>query len=239
MDNYYKKGISNVSYNNFLKVARCFFSWCTEKMYIKENVFATIKPKKREQKKRTIIDKDYRNIITKHLTEKGDFYFLLVMNLIYSSLIRPKEVCNLQIKHIDLENKVINIPSSISKTHYERFSAITPEIENLIEKLDITSYNKELYIFGSGKKMQPSTKPFNPHSLTKKFERLRNELNLPKNFQLYSFRDSGINNMLLSGIDALSVMQHADHHDLSITTRYANHQNKQLTDKIYNESPKF
>ena len=57
--------------------------------------------------------------------------------------------------------------------------------------------------------------------------------------QLYSLRDTGINNMLKSGIDPLTVMQHADHHDLAMTTRYANHADPNLIKKIAENAPKF
>jgi len=57
--------------------------------------------------------------------------------------------------------------------------------------------------------------------------------------QLYSFRDTGIYEMLKSGIDNLTVMQHADHSSLDITTIYANHADNQLISKIYEKAPKF
>jgi integrase len=57
--------------------------------------------------------------------------------------------------------------------------------------------------------------------------------------QLYSLRDTGINEMIKSGIDDLSVMQHADHSSLDMTTRYANHADPHLVDVIYNKAPSF
>ena len=57
--------------------------------------------------------------------------------------------------------------------------------------------------------------------------------------QLYSFRDTGIYEMLKSGIDDLTVMQHADHSSLSITTIYANHKDEKLIEKINKNAPKF
>ena len=39
--------------------------------------------------------------------------------------------------------------------------------------------------------------------------------------------------------DPLTVMQHADHHDLSMTTRYANHADPKLIEKISENAPNF
>jgi len=64
-------------------------------------------------------------------------------------------------------------------------------------------------------------------------------MKLPLNMQLYSFRDTGIFEMLKAGIDPLSVKQHADHHSLEMTTIYSNHADPHLTEIIHNQAPKF
>ena len=76
-------------------------------------------------------------------------------------------------------------------------------------------------------------------SVTKQLILWAKALNLPKEMQLYSLRNTGIYEMLKSGIDDLSVMQHADHSSLDITTIYANHADKNLTKIIYEKAPKF
>ena len=68
---------------------------------------------------------------------------------------------------------------------------------------------------------------------------MRTALKLPEEMQLYSLRDTGINEMLKCGIDPLTVMQHADHHDLSMTTRYANHVDPHLVETISKKAPNF
>jgi hypothetical protein len=45
--------------------------------------------------------------------------------------------------------------------------------------------------------------------------------------------------MLKAGIDDLSIMQHADHHSLEMTTIYANHADPHLADIIRQKSPTF
>ena len=46
-------------------------------------------------------------------------------------------------------------------------------------------------------------------------------------------------NAKLAGIDPLTVMQHADHHDLAMTTRYANHADEHLIETIVRNAPEF
>ena len=87
--------------------------------------------------------------------------------------------------------------------------------------------------------MKPAVKQIPEAKMRKTWEKMRAAVKLPKEMQLYSLRDTGINNMLKSGIDPLTVMQHADHHDLSMTTRYANHYDSTLIARIRSEAPQF
>ena len=82
-------------------------------------------------------------------------------------------------------------------------------------------------------------KPMSSHTFGNVWEAMRKEIKLPEEMQLYSLRDTGINGMLKAGIDPLSVMQAADHHDLAMTTRYANHADPELFKKLNEMAPKF
>ena len=50
--------------------------------------------------------------------------------------------------------------------------------------------------------------------------------------QLYSLKDSGITELLESGLDTVTVMKTTDHHDLTTTTKYANHEDKDMISKV-------
>ena len=76
-------------------------------------------------------------------------------------------------------------------------------------------------------------------TFTHQWIKMRDELQLPKEYQLYSLRDTGINEMLEQGIPALDVMQAAGHSDLAMTTRYANHKNPELINKLNSHAPGF
>lgn len=71
-------------------------------------------------------------------------------------------------------------------------------------------------MIGSG--LRPNSAMLSEDYLRKYWIKIRKKLNLPEEMQLYSLRDTGIFDMLKSGIDDLSVMQHADHHSLEMTT---------------------
>jgi site-specific recombinase XerD len=69
--------------------------------------------------------------------------------------------------------------------------------------------------------------------------KLRKALNLPEEMQLYSFRDTGMTDMIKNGMDPLSVKQLADHHSLEMTTIYTKHADPNLRNVLVAKTPKF
>jgi site-specific recombinase XerD len=111
---YNEKKISQRTYNNYLKFMRLIFNWLIEKDYIVKNPFELIKVKHKEQKKRIIIDKTYRNKIISYLSVHNK-PFLTVCKLVYSSLLRPKEIRGLKIGDVKLSDGILLISSEVAK----------------------------------------------------------------------------------------------------------------------------
>lgn len=236
MDDYYqKRQVEARSYNNQLKMARAFFSWCMEKCYVKENPFEFIKPKKTQQKHRTVIDATTRAQIRRYF-EEHEPGFMIVMELIYTSFIRPIEVSRIQVGQIDVMNKCIHFSGEKTKNGHERVAPLSDELLLRIIPL-IASVPNDWYLIGKGYRPQPT--PLSKKMYGKQWLKMRKALNLPDTMQLYSLRDTGFFDCLKAGIPALTVMQAADHHDLAMTTRYANHVDKNMVDIIRQQAPDF
>lgn len=231
------RDVCNTTYNNTLKVLRVFWNWMLERCYTENNPFLQIKSKKKMPKIRTIIPAETRRTITDYLIEKDKRGFLLVCKLIYGSLLRPNEIRHLRIKDINLSGHYILVPDTVAKNHKQRFATITPDIIELFQTMNLERFPADWYVFGSH--LSPAATRMSSARLVKNWAKLRKDLKLPEEMQLYSFRDTGIFEMLKSGIDDLTVMQHADHSSLDITTIYANHFDPGLIDKMYNNCPRF
>lgn len=230
-----EKGLHGRSYNNRLKQARAFFTYAVEKYYCKENPFAAIKTKREDPKKRILVPHEVRQEIYKYWSERNENYIVLC-ELVFSALIRPKECWRLHVSDLKLADRYIEVSEDDSKTHYRRSPSLTPELVTRLEKMTRHA-NKSDYLFSDGYK--PGKKQMAYSRFRKDWQDMREALGLPDEMQLYSLRDTGINEMLKSGIDPLTVMQHADHHDLSITTRYANHVDPHLVEVISTRAPAF
>lgn len=237
MDYVYDKGFSNRTYNNTLKMMRALFSWAMEHCYCKENPFANIKTKTKETKKRILIDEDSRRKITEYLRVKNP-QFLIVCQLVYNSAMRPKEIANIQIGNIKLENRYIVVTEDNAKNKKARCATITADVIEYLRPL-IKGKPDNYYLFGMNKELQPAAKRCALSKFRKMWDDMRTKLNLPQEMQLYSLRDTGMIDLLHAGVDELSVQHHFDHSDLSIQAIYTNHFDPNLNERIFTKAPKF
>ena len=249
MDYLYEKGNSNTHYNNNRKMMVAFFNWCVEKCYAKENPFEKIRSKKKEEKKRIIVTSEVRKQISEELEKDGNIGTQILVNLVYQSLLRPKEVAEIKIKDVFLDEKYILVPAEVAKNHNERKATLSNKTIELIKQLNVEEYPKNFYLLGGNndKKQNtgtiPTLAPNKEKAALRRYQKewnaLRKKLKFPQTMQLYSLRDTGITDMLKSGIDNLSVMQHADHSSLEVTSRYAKHVDTRLVEKMNTLLPDF
>lgn len=234
MDDYYTH-VSERTYNNMLKMARAFYTWAIEKCYAKENPFINIRSKKAGEKTRDIIPAEYRTRI-KDYFEDIQPEMVIVCQLVYTSLIRPIEIVRIKVSMLHLQDKYIEMPQDITKNGHRR---VAPLSENTCRRLaqHIAHAGPDDYLFG--REWLPSEEPIFDKLFRRRWDKMRKAINLPKEMQLYSLRDTGIFDKIKSGIDPLTVMQAADHHDLAMTTRYANHFDPNMVRIISEESPDF
>lgn len=228
--------VSNRMYNNNLKQGRALFSWAVEKCYCEENPFEKIKTKREEKKTRVIIPEAWRKKIREYF-EKTNPQYLIICELVHTSLIRPVEISRLQAYMVNIGEGCIEMPADITKNHKERRARLSEELKEMLAK-HIMGAKPDDYLFAD-KCWRCGTKPMSSHTFGNVWEAMRKEINLPEEMQLYSLRDTGINGMLKAGIDPSSVMQAADHSDLSMTTRYANHVDPELFKKLNELAPSF
>ena len=236
MDWYYSKRSSNArTYNNQLKLAGAFFSWAIEKCYAKESPFMSIRPKKASEKSRTIVPVDSRTMVRNYF-EQSCPAMIIVCELVYSSFIRPIEICRLRVNMLHLNDRYIELPHDITKNGHRRTAPLSPELCDRLAQHVIHARPSD-YLFGSN--WSPSTNAISSKAFRKRWAKMRNDLSLPGTMQLYSLRDTGFFDKIKSGIDPLTVMQAADHHDLAMTTRYANHFDENMVRIISEDSPDF
>ena len=238
MDAVLEQGHRHRTYNNTMKVMKAFFQWAVEHLYAKENPFVGFKPLKKEKKIRNLVPPDVRRMVAEYYATVRPA-MNIVCQLVYSSAIRPTEIHKIQLKHIRLDRHYIVIPSENSKNYKERCATLTPPLVDMLSPVLEKYDNPELFLFGDNKELHPDKKPCTKSYFHKSWMRMRRNLGLPLEMQLYSLRDTGLTDLLHSGVDQLTVQHHADHSSLDIQNIYTDHFDPLLNDRIYNNAPRF
>ena len=224
------------TYNNNLKMGRAVFSWAISHCYTNVNPFEKIQTKREQTKQRTIIPAKVRQQILEYFRIKNPA-FEIICRMVFTSLIRPIEITRIKVDMVNFEQHCIELPSTVTKNHKGRNSRIDKPLEELLRK-HIAGASMDDYLFAD-KAWKCGKVPMNSHSFTLVWAEMRESLSLPETYQLYSLRDSGINSMLKANVNDLDVMQAAGHSDLKMTTRYANHIDSNLINRLNEQAPAF
>jgi integrase len=207
----------NVTYNNYVKFYKMLWNWMINKKYTQENPFSEIKLKRKEQKLREFIPEIVRSQIKKYLFDTRFYAFYFFCQFTYKMLIRPSESFKLKIGDIDYNNNLIILRADDAKDHENRVYAIPDEIMNYLK--NIQTLPKDYHIFSND---------YNPGKVQKDsrysgrtWDNMRTEIGFSKKYTFYSLKDTGITELLNSGVPARIVQQLAGHSSIEMTEKYA------------------
>lgn len=221
-----KKKVSNMTYNNYLANMKVMWNW-----FINERNLDIVNPFIRKKKKP--VETKIRKIIPKEADEriigwcmKNDPVLELVCHLIYSSFMRVSEILRTKVSDVHLKDGYILLPGSITKNKKARVAYLNKEsirlmIDNgignacmcdqLIGKLP--GVTGKLVIGWNGRTIKTN-------DLDRSWERLRVGLHLPKEYKLYSFRDTGITDLATMGLPDDLIVKITGHMDKGMVNVY-------------------
>ncbi|MFE3847135.1 tyrosine-type recombinase/integrase [Flavobacterium sp. LB3P45] len=203
--------------NNHLAFLRLFCSFLVSRGIINENPVNGILPMKSQPKKREVFPENIRNKITEKLQSYDNGFYVLCMTT-YFCLVRNTELGKLLVNMVNLKESSIFLPKEITKNRKDEFITIPSQFLPILKK-HIGNSNPNHYLFSSdnfnvGAVQMPVRK------IATAWEKLRKELNLESKYQFYSLKDTGITDLLNSGIPAIKVRDQARHYDIKITELY-------------------
>lgn len=223
-------GVSARTYNNYIVFGRLLFNWMKERHYCGENPFDSIKRMKEREKFRKVIPEDLRKKIYEHLAIHDPNFLRACMIQFYAE-IRPAEQMKLVMSNIDLKNRVIHVPAHASKNGEPRWPTIGDELLPHLLSLPWGKLTGDSLLVG--KDFVPGGESVKrTDQYTRRWDALRKELKLPKQYQFYSLRDSGIVHMINSKVPLNEVMMQAGHADLTTTTKYVRFANPEAVEAL-------
>lgn len=210
------KNYKGKSHNNQILNMSMFFNMMVDREIIAKNPFKGIKRKPQEEGKLMSYSKDQKAKI-KNFTEKSDHPMYLFIQWIYYCFVRPNELMQLQVKNIDFESGLVNIPASVSKNRKHGIVPI-PSMFLKIVKNKYKGLSPELFIFGLG--LIPSPKAVHRNRASRSHQLLLEELEISNDHILYDWKNTGARDFILAGHNPYELMHRMRHHSLDQTMVY-------------------
>jgi|AntRauTorcE11897_2_1112592.scaffolds.fasta_scaffold22767_1 integrase len=211
--------VSQRTINNHLSFLSTLNKYMIDQEYIDTNVVSNIAPRKLNKKKiRQRIPEQTKILIFDYLKINYlPFYTLSLMT--YLCFIRRTEISKMKVKHIDLSISLITVPESISKSKKDGYVTI-PDQYSVILGNHIKYAAPNDYVF-SNENFEPGKVQMKPRRISDFWYILRKKLDLPKEYQFYSLKDTGITENFERGIPAILIRNQARHENVSTTELYA------------------
>lgn len=232
---YLKGEISNTTYNGYLIDYKSFFNTLKRNGYILANPFSEILKKREEEKLKSPWNKDqqirYRNYL-----EQNDHDFFIVSMYCYYFAIRPKEICLLKVKHVNLLQGFITVPGDIAKNDRTRSIPI-PDVFRKELELYLQGMDPSLYLCSKG--FKPGTIKIAPTRIAERFREIANQLGFEREIQFYGLKDTCAENLIRAGAHAKTIQMLFDHSSLKTTDKYMSKIQAPQLEQLRNDFPKF
>ena len=226
---FYERKVSAATYNNHVVFLGLFFSFCIDRGFAKQNFAFGIKKKKKEEKKRKVLPQEVKDKLKTLATEQPEYYTLCMMT--YFCFIRNTETTKLKVSNVNLARNYITVPGDSSKNKKTANITIPENYKPLLAK-QIAGAKPDDYIFSSnnfkaGKNQLGTKKIYDTWCKFKKNKKVGNE------FQFYSLKDTGITDLMNTGIATIKVRDQTRHFDIKITETYMS-RNQECDDVVKN-----
>lgn len=213
---YYDQDNTPRTHNNYLSYLHTMLGWMANKGYCKTNAAASIQPKKTGPKQRSVIPEPILQKIWQHTSQQPAWQCLC--QFVFYTFIRRTELTLLKISDLNFQHQTVTIAASFSKN--KKTQAVTlPKSLALILAAHIGSAPGNHYIF-SANQFTPGPLRLQPKKISDTWAAMRKALKLPKQYQFYSLKDTGITTMLQQNVPTIAVRDQARHHDISMTNQY-------------------
>ncbi|MFR5683798.1 MAG: tyrosine-type recombinase/integrase [Clostridia bacterium] len=229
--------LDSVTIKNYRINISAFFCDLVKQKIISQNPVHDL-PKAQKRKDAAplpILPNDLKTLLI--TIQERDPQLYLACLIQYFCAVRPgNELHNLKVKHINFWAGTITI-SVLSGKMRERVINIPEQfLKILTTDYKIHNQPKDYYVFGN--KRKPGEKPIGINSLRVRFNSIRDELGLCKDYKFYSMKHTGAGFLLDTGVITIKDLQeHLGHTDINSTYRYIKKYRGITTEKIKHNFP--
>lgn len=214
------EGLSRLSIEKYQQILYTFFSWIVGNKKIKMNNPVMHIPRlgKVVDESAPALTKSVRNLLQKKI-EKEDPQLWLGCSIQYYTAIRPgTEMRLIQLKNINMESRTITVRNYLAKNSRTETVDIPEQLYLLLLGWNLENYSSDFYLFG--KNRMPGKIPIGKNSLRTRFNKIRDELGLPREIKFYSWKHSGALELKTAGANMYEIQRHFRHKSVTTTEGY-------------------
>lgn len=214
---YFDRENSATTRNNYLVFLVMLCNHFKSKKFIGSNPAEAIKRIRTKDKVKVIIPDKYRKALFNYLSENNNQYLTLCLAS-YFCFLRRTELALLRVRDIQIKKSVIVVRSEVSKNKKTQIVTIPEQLINRLAT-HIARARKDDYVFSENNYL-PGPHKLKPKKISDEWTKLRPKIGLPRNFVWYNLKDTGITNLLATGIPAIKVRDQARHYSIQQTEQY-------------------
>jgi integrase/recombinase XerD len=213
----YEKEYSSFTVNIRMRTIKCYLKWLYENKHIEENINMKFKLVKTPlDTVKPLMDREVKRLLQAcDISTYGGFRDYCGIITILDCGIRSKELVQLKIKDIDLNQGLLNVRAEVSKTRVSRQLPLSIKTCKLLKELiECAIENNSDYLFQStyGGKIKEQ-------NLMLSFRKLGEKIKLGKRCTPYTLRHTFATNAVKVGIMDLFTLQRIMGHSSLVTTR--------------------
>lgn len=213
---YLDRGVAPRTRNNYRTWCKSFCMWMQQHDYITNDPMSGIFPIKEPQKTRQPLPSSALKQVREYL-EIHNRHFLLAVMMEYYCFIRPDELSNIKIGDIDVKGHAVYVNAEISKNGKAEMVGLNRSIVTLMRELHTLRSPKDWYLFSH--RCRPGKTKLDCRMFRDRWARMRKRLNMPKEYQFYSLKDSGIRD-LANSAGIVIARDQARHSSIAVTNKY-------------------
>ena len=215
---YLERNSSPITRNNHLAFLRLFSAFLISRGVLNENPTTGLQSMKPLPKTRQLFPEAIKQKIYTELQTYDNGYSTLCMAT-YFCFIRNSELGKLKVWMLNFKDNSIFLPKEISKNKKDESVTIPSQFLSDIKK-HVGNSPLDYFVFSSNE-FKPGLKKMPANKIANAWDELREKLKIEKIYQFYGLKDTGITDLLNSGIPAIKVRDQARHSELRITEMYA------------------
>lgn len=214
------------------------FSWCVKNKFIRQSPVIDLPEttRRNDQAPRIVNEADIGILVEKI---KTDPQLWLTIQLEYYCFLRPGlEIRFARVGWFDMARGVINVPAEVVKTENAK-TVIIPDVfrESLMNDWKLHLLPATYFVIG--KNGIPGPEPLGSNNLRNRFNIIRDRLELPKTYKLYSWKHTGNARLADAGVPMYYRQMQNGHLSMRSTEEYLKNKIGFKSDEIQKHFPQL